>query len=99
MSNFHKKVINRALPEVVQTMVTDGVMNYLIADDIFGTDELEKVHRVGGTNNRNQYVLVQIQRKPDSAYNCLLSALKRDGQVHVVTIIKEKAAQGNYNRN
>lgn len=95
MSEFHKKVLNKALPDVVQAMVAYSLMNHLIADNILGTDELEKVKKEGGTNDRNQYILVQIQRRPDYAYGCLLSALEKDNQTHVVTIIKEKEHQGN----
>lgn len=96
MTTFHKTVLQKVLVEVVETMNPDGIVNHLYAEGFLSDRDLADIKQPPHMNDRVQTLILQLKRKPDGAYDCLLSALAKDGQGPVADIIRKKECEYAY---
>ncbi|CAI9740338.1 kinesin-related protein 4-like isoform X3 [Octopus vulgaris] len=87
MSPEHKRRLNDCSVKLVENMIPDEVLNFLLAKKVLTNYEMDTVKSKGIRMAMNEMLISLVTCKPDKAFSVLVEALKRSGQKHLAKLL------------
>ena len=90
MTEHHRQQIRRCRTELVKSMIPEEVIGELQSKGVLTERNVQKITRAEGMDAQNEALLDILQRKPDSAFEHMCTALGETGQRHVASLLRKR---------
>ncbi|ELU00167.1 hypothetical protein CAPTEDRAFT_220800 [Capitella teleta] len=90
MTRAHKQHLSQHRDSLVENMYPDDVLNRLQSRKVLTARDVTRIKEKGGIDSQNETLLDVLLRKPDRAFEELVSSLRETDQDHVANIISPR---------
>nr|XP_054751926.1 death domain-containing protein CRADD-like [Lytechinus pictus] len=90
MTQFHRRVLDKAGPELLNDLDCDDILPYLVSDEAVSKNDVERICAKGIRRDKVASLLDLLPRRGDGAYVSLLNGIARiEGSQHLYEVLKK----------